>query len=41
MKLDAPVKGVEFDIEIETRDLQHTNEIVSALIAAGYDARRL
>ncbi|MBL8536004.1 MAG: threonine ammonia-lyase [Hyphomonadaceae bacterium] len=41
MKLDAPAKGVEFDIEIETRDARHTAEIMDALIAAGYNARRL
>lgn len=41
MTLDAPIKGVEFDIEIETRDLRHTEEIMQALQAAGYNARRL
>jgi threonine dehydratase len=41
MALHAPIKGVEFDIEIETRDMQHTQEIVEALIAAGYNARCL
>ncbi|QGZ94024.1 threonine ammonia-lyase [Terricaulis silvestris] len=41
MALHAPIKGVEFDIEIETRDMQHTQEIVDALIAAGYNARCL
>jgi len=41
MKLDAPIKGVEFDIEIETRDARHTAEIVEALRAAGYEARLL
>jgi threonine dehydratase len=41
MTLDAPVKGVEFDIEIETRDAQHTAEIIAALKAAGYEARCL
>ena len=39
MTLDAPAKGVEFDIEIETRDGAHTREIIAALKAAGYDAR--
>jgi threonine dehydratase len=39
MTLDAPVKGVEFDIEIETRDYAHTKEIIAALQSAGYDAR--
>lgn len=41
MTLDAPIKGVEFDIEIETRDAQHTAEIIAALKAAGYEARCL
>ena len=41
MSLHAPIKGVEFDIEIETRDMPHTQEIVDALIAAGYNARRV
>ncbi len=41
MTLDAPAKGVEFDIEIETRDAKHTAEIVAALTAAGYAARCL
>jgi len=41
MRLDAPAKGVEFDIEIETRDFHHTNEIIAALTDAGYDARCL
>jgi threonine dehydratase len=41
MTLDAPAKGVEFDIEIETRDAGHTGEIVAALVSAGYAARCL
>jgi threonine dehydratase len=41
MKLDAPAKGVEFDIEIESRDARHTAEIVRALTEAGYPARGL
>jgi threonine dehydratase len=41
MTLDAPAKGVEFDIEIETRDMAHTQEIMKALTAAGYSAKRL
>lgn len=41
MTLHAPIKGVEFDIEIETRDMAHTNEIVAALTNAGYAARCL
>jgi threonine dehydratase len=39
MTLSAPAKGVEFDIEIETRDAPHTLEIIAALQAAGYPAR--
>ena len=41
MTLDAPAKGVEFDIEIETRDAQHTGEIIEAMTTAGYPARCL
>ncbi len=41
MTLDAPIKGVEFDIEIETRDVQHTSDIIAALKGAGYNARCL
>ncbi len=41
MTLDAPVKGVEFDVEIETRDMQHTQDIMTALTGAGYSAKRL
>ncbi len=39
--LDVPAKGAEFDIEIETRDARHTDEIVGALTAAGYPPKRL
>jgi len=39
--LDVPAKGAEFDIEIETRDAQHTEEIVQALTRAGYPPKRL
>jgi len=39
MRLDAPAKGVEFDIEIETRGGTHGKEIITALQSAGYDAR--
>jgi threonine dehydratase len=39
MALDAHAKGVEFDIEIETRDAAQTNEIIAALTDAGYKAR--
>ncbi|MES1197514.1 MAG: threonine ammonia-lyase [Pseudomonadota bacterium] len=38
--LDVPAKGAEFDIEIETRDAQHTAEIVEALNLAGYPPKR-
>jgi threonine dehydratase len=41
MTLAAPAKGVEFDIEIETRDSAHTEQIVAGLKAAGYDAKCL
>jgi threonine dehydratase len=41
MTLDAPVKGVEFDIEIETRDMAQTQQIIAALSAGGFAARRL
>lgn len=41
MTLAAPAKGVEFDVEIETRDAAHTAEIIAALQAGGYSARCL
>ncbi|MDX2237842.1 MAG: threonine ammonia-lyase [Hyphomonadaceae bacterium] len=41
LALDVPAKGAEFDILIETRDAQHTQEIVEALAANGYPPRRL
>ena len=41
LALDVPAKGAEFDIMIETRDAQHTQEIVDALSAAGYPPRPL
>ena len=37
--LDVPAKGAEFDILIETRDSQHTQEITDALTAAGFPPR--
>ena len=37
--LDVPAKGAEFDILIETRDTQHTQEVVEALTQAGYPPR--
>jgi threonine dehydratase len=39
--LDVPAKGAEFDILIETRDRQHTQEVIEALTAAGYPPRPL
>lgn len=41
MTLDAPAKGVEFDIQIETRDRAHADTIMAALTEAGFNARRL
>ena len=41
LALDVPAKGAEFDLLIETRDAQHTHEIVDALAASGYPPRRL
>lgn len=37
--LDVPAKGAEFDILIETRDSQHTQEVIDALGQAGYPPR--
>ncbi|MDP3661138.1 threonine ammonia-lyase [Phenylobacterium sp.] len=39
LALDVPAKGAEFDIMIETRDAQHTQDIMSALRDAGYPPR--
>jgi threonine dehydratase len=39
LALDVPAKGAEFDIMIETRDAQHTQEVMDALRAAGYPPR--
>ncbi len=41
LALDVPAKGAEFDLMIETRDAQHTTEIMEALAEAGYPARRI
>jgi len=41
MTLDAPAKGVEFDIQIETRDRAHADDVMAALTAAGFNAKRL
>lgn len=37
--LDVPAKGAEFDIMMETRDAQHTQEVIDALALAGYPPR--
>jgi threonine dehydratase len=39
LALDVPAKGAEFDIMIETRDAQHTLEIMEALRQHGYPPR--
>ena len=39
--LDVPAKGAEFDILMETRDSQHTQEVVDALTQAGYPPRNI
>jgi threonine dehydratase len=39
LALDVPAKGAEFDVMIETRDAQHTQEIMDALRAEGYPPR--
>jgi len=39
LALDVPAKGAEFDIMIETRDAQHTQEIMDELRACGYPPR--
>jgi threonine dehydratase len=39
LALDVPAKGAEFDVMIETRDAQHTQEIIDALRKAGYPPR--
>jgi threonine dehydratase len=41
LALDVPAKGAEFDITIETRDAQHTQEIMEALRVAGYPPRAI
>jgi len=37
--LDVPAKGSEFDVMIEPRDAQHTQEIMDALREHGYPPR--
>ena len=39
LALDVPAKGAEFDIMVETRDAQHTQEIMDALRDKGYPPR--
>src|SRR5690606_37391953 len=39
LALDVPAKGAGFDIMIDTRDSQHTQEIMDALRAHGYPPR--
>ncbi len=39
LALDVPAKGAEFDIMIETRDAEHTQEVIAALRQAGYPPR--
>ena len=41
LALDVPAKGAEFDILIETRDAQHTQEIMEVLREKGYPPRAL
>jgi threonine dehydratase len=41
LALDVPAKGAEFDIMIETRDAQHTQEIMDALRDHGYPPRAI
>jgi threonine dehydratase len=35
----VPAKGAEFDVMIETRDAQHTQEVMDALRERGYPPR--
>lgn len=39
LALDVPAKGAEFDLMIETRDAQHTQEVIEALRERGYPPR--
>ncbi|MBW8859459.1 MAG: threonine ammonia-lyase [Caulobacter sp.] len=39
LALDVPAKGAEFDITIETRDAQHTQDVMDALREKGYPPR--
>ena len=40
LALDVPVKGAEFDIQVETRDDEHAEEIGRALEKKGYVLRK-
>ena len=39
LALDVPAKGAEFDVMVETRDAQHTQELMDALRERGYPPR--
>jgi threonine dehydratase len=39
LALDVPAKGAEFDVMIETRDAQHTQDVIDALRERGYPPR--
>jgi threonine dehydratase len=39
--IDVPVKNADLDIVIETRDREHTEDIVRRIAAEGYSVRRL
>ncbi len=39
--LDVPAKSVTVDVTIETRNTQHTSDVLSALAADGLDPRPL
>jgi len=39
LALDVPAKGAEFDLMIETRDRQHTQDVMDALLERGYPPR--
>ena len=39
LALDVPAKGAEFDVMIETRDAQHTQDVIAALRDSGYPPR--
>jgi threonine dehydratase len=39
--LDVPAKGAKLDVTVEARDRDHTNDIMRALVRAGYQPVRL